>query len=140
MLATSELYERLVSKYGGRYDYWVQNVKIVADFVKKFKILPVEREHLLMDNPIPIDYPISPVQPKGKKKIPEVVRFKPRPFPGGLICPHLHLRGEIYILTDDLWRKFSSKAVKNLQDKMNSVGTVGFNQLMELSDVMGGLG
>ena len=129
-----DLYERLVSKYGGRFDYWIKYVEVVAQFVEKYKIPPVEREHLLMDDPVPL------ISPKEMKELADIPKIRPYPpFPGGLRIPHLHLRGDIYLLTDKQWKEFSGMAVKNLQEKLGTVGTVGFDQLMELSETMGGL-
>lgn len=129
-----DLYERLVSKYGGRFDYWIKNVEIIAKFVEKYKIPATEREHFLMDDPTPV------VHMKGTKESFDTARIKPTPFPGGLRIPHLHFRGDIYLLTDEQWKEFSGTAVRNLQEKLGTVGTVGFGQLMELSEAIGGLG
>lgn len=65
---------------------------------------------------------------KGKKKRPI--------FPGGLRCPHLHFKKDIYILNDDQWKTFSKKVIDGFKNKLSKVGTVSFEQLLETSDAI----
>ena len=136
MFASPDMYEMLKSKYGGRFDRWITDVKRIATFIEKNKIRAVERVHLLMDEPAPV------IQPKGSKATMEVAFIRPPypPFPGGLKCAHLHFRGDIYLLTDKQWKEYSGVVVRDLQKKLGAAETVSFDNLMEISEAIGGLG
>ncbi len=131
----SVVYEMLKSKYGGHLDHWVINHKRILKFVEHNKIRPIEREHFVFDDPVPV------VPMAGTKESIEAVPIRPfPPFPGGLKCAHLHCRGDVFLLTDVQWREFSGAVIKDFQTKLDAVETVGFDQLMELSKAIGGLG
>ena len=126
-------YEGLIWRYGGRRDFWVRNLDSIKKFVDQRGVTPVDQVHLMTDD-------LVPVADIGAKTAAKTLAFKPRPFPGGLRTPHLHFAGEIYLLTDAQWKEFSVTVVKGLQEKLSRAGTVGFNQAMELSDAIDGLG
>ena len=126
-------YEMLVSKYGGRFDFWISSLDMVNKFIRSNRIRPIPKEHLIMDGPIRLGA-------AAKKELAGLEFLKPRPFPGGLRCPHLHHKRDIYRLTEKQWLDFSGKALANLRDKLDKAQTVSFEEVMELSEVIGGLG
>jgi len=126
-------YEMLVSKYGGRFDFWISSLDIVNKFIRSNRIRPVPREHLTMDGPIRLGA-------AAKKELAGLEFLKPRPFPGGLRFPHLHLKMDIYRLTEKQWQDFSGTALKNLRKKLDKAQTVSFEQVMELSEAIESLG
>ena len=132
-MSSSVLYERLILKNGGRLDFWVQEAERIKEFVQRLKITPVDRSHLVTDDPVPVG-------PRVAEKLPTTVVLPPRPFPGGLKAAHLHFNGDIYLLTDDQWKKFSAGALATLKEKLNKASTVSFEPLMELSEAINGLG
>jgi len=127
-------YDRLILKNGGRFDYWISNLEFVAQFIDKHKIQAIEREHFVMDDPIPI----SPIRMENVSV--ELKYLKPKPFPGGLKIPHLHFKNNTYLVTHKQWKDFSAMAVKNFQEKLAKAETVNFDQLMELSEAIDTLG
>lgn len=123
-------YERLQLINGGRFDFWATNVKFVAQFIEKNRIKAIEKDNLIMDDPVPI----SPIRIENIAI--ELKYLKPKPFPGGMRVPHLHFQDDIYLLNHEQWKEFSSTAVKNFQEKLAKVETVHFDKLMELSEAI----
>jgi len=126
-------YEMLISKYGGRFDFWIANLDLVSKFIRSNRIRPVPKEHFITDEPVRL-------VPTAKREFAGIEFLKPRPFPGGLKFPHLHLKMDIYRLTEKQWQDFSGKALANLRDKLEKAQTVNFEQIMELSEVIESLG
>lgn len=133
VIRSAEFYERFVWKYGGPRDFWVRNIDTIKGFLRRHRISPVERLHLIADDPVPI-------RPRGAKRSSRVPIPRPRPFPGGLKIPHLHFEGELFVLTDAQWKEFAAGALKGFQEKLNKAGTVSFEQVMGLADAINGLG
>ena len=123
-------YERLQLINGGRFDFWTTNIDFVAKFIDKHGIKAIGKDHLIMDDPVPI----SPI--KMENIAIEIKHLKPQPFPGGMRTPHLHFKNDIYLLNHEQWKEFSAKAVKNFKEKLAKVETVNFDKLMELSEAI----
>jgi hypothetical protein len=54
--------------------------------------------------------------------------------------PHLHHRGDIYLLSKEQWNKFSGEMLDNFRTRLAEVNTVPFEQLMNLGDAVGQVG
>ncbi len=52
-------------------------------------------------------------------------------------APHLHLDGDIFQLSQKQWNKFTKKALATMRERLAKVETIGFEQMMELSDSIG---
>lgn len=128
--------DRLISKYGGRFEYWVTHRAEIAKFIKKAKIPAVEAEHMRV-------FPAPPVSKAraSEKAIPNWWPYPiPIPFPWpGFRAPHLHYGGDIYVLTEKQWSDFSRTAIKNFQEKLAGAESVKFAELMEIAEAMEGL-
>lgn len=120
--------------YGRPAPIWLHNRDFVQDFVRKNKVKPIEREHLAA---LDLSPALLPAEAMGADKVP-VQKFVP--YYGGMRVPHLHLGDQIYRLNQEQWKAFSSGIIENLRTKLDRAGTVSFEQLMELSDVMDALG
>jgi len=126
-------YEKLISKYGGRFDFWISSLDQVSKFIRSRRIRSLPKEHLIMDDPIRLGA-------AAKRELAGIEFLKPRPFPGGLRFPHLHFKKDIYRLTEKQWQDFSGTVLNNLRGKLDKAQTVSFEQVMELSEVIEGLG
>lgn len=131
-MANNVVYDRYILKNGIPSDFWVLEAARIKEFVQQMKIQPVDQSYLA-DDPVPVPN----VAATARVANPAVLY--PRPFPGGLKTAHLHFQGNVYLLTDEQWKKFSADALKTLKDKLNKASTVGFGPMMELSDAISGL-
>jgi transposase len=55
---------------------------------------------------------------------------------GGIRVPHLHYKGELYLLNKKQWNEFSGEILKEFSKKLAETKTVNFGQLMDLSETM----
>lgn len=127
------IYERLILKNGGRFDFWINYRETIARFIKEFDLRAIEREYFAFDDPVPII-------PRAAEVSDELYYLRPRPFPGGLRIPHLHFRNDIYLLEPEQWKEFSAMTMDNFREKLTRAEVVSFNQVMELSEAIDGLG
>ena len=72
-----------------------------------------------------------------QKKAP--LRLRVPAIPGGIRIPHLHFRGDVYLLNEKQWKDFSIKVIKDFQAKLSRVNTVSFEQEMEISEAVDSL-
>jgi len=117
-------YRELVLKNGGRLDIWIRNIEFIEGFIKNNKLAPVAKEHL--PHMMPIAGEMEPVKAAMR-------RWDIR---GGIRMPHIHSRGEIFLLNDMQWTAFSKQAVKEFQERLASVKTVNFDSMAELSEAI----
>jgi hypothetical protein len=107
--------------YGGPRDFWIKNGGLIKDMVGRMKLAPVPPDQLGIE-----------VQMEKSLRIPIP------PFPGGLKTPHLHLGRDVYVLSQDQWKDFSTRVVKDFQVKLEKAQSLNFQQLMNVADVMEG--
>ena len=59
---------------------------------------------------------------------------------GGLRVPHIHYKNEIYLLDKKQWQEFCKPLLKEFQEKLSKASSVSFQQLLEISEALEGLG
>ena len=116
--------------YGGPWDLWVRRVDMISKFIRQQKLKPVAAG----------DLPAHPFLAAEQPAPAARATVRPRPFPGGLRSPHLHFKGDIYLVNQQQWGLFSGAVIKQYQDKLAKAGTVGFGQLMDVAEGMEALG
>lgn len=119
-------------KNGGRWDLWVHDVSMVRDFIKRHKLEAIGKEELLARKHV-LDAPVAAVPVATEAHAGLIPRIG---YTGGMRAPHLHYGGEIYSLDRAQWREFSERTLDKLRERLADVKTVGFEQAMELSDVV----
>jgi hypothetical protein len=102
----------------------------VKELVQKYRLEPIPRDSLVTDDPIPVGLPPEELTRRGPW---------PRPYPGGLRFPHLHLRGEVFRLEPAQWQEFSRGIITKFQEKLGRAKSVSFEQLLEFSEATAGL-
>lgn len=111
---------------------WLNRIEMIEGFIKENGLKPAALETL----------PISPLmnEAAGAELAERAPKFRWPGFPGGIRIPHLHLRGDIFLLKDELWQNFSAGLIKDLQGRLNKAKSVSFEQAMEISEAIDGLG
>jgi hypothetical protein len=101
-------------------DFWVINERRIGEFIKENEIQRVS--------------PRSLGVPKGlsaERMIDIEYIFGIR---GGRKVPHLHYRGDLYLLKAKQWRKFSGAVVKDLSERLAASSQVNVRELLDISD------
>ena len=103
---------------------------MIGKFIREQKLKPVAAEDL------PAHPFLAAEQPAPATRA--IVR--PRPFPGGLRSPHLHFKGNIFLVNQEQWKDFSGAVIKQYQERLSNAGNIGFDQLMDVATGMETLG
>lgn len=115
--------------YGIPASFWLKNSKIIEDVITKYKLNAVPQESL---------HGFSSPTLKAEEKAQLIV--DKRPYSGGIRIPHLHSKGDVYLVDEKLWKEMSVTIVRDLQAKLSRVNSVSFEQVMELSEAVDSLG
>jgi len=117
--------------YGIPAPIWLKNIEMISEFISKNKLKPIPIESLPN---------IQAVQAENTEQVKAALIFDRRPYPGGIRIAHLHFRGELYLVKEELWREFSGRIVKDFQAKLANAKGIGFEDAMELSEAVDKLG
>lgn len=115
-------------------DFWAANSEIVGKFVSKYKPAAISPEAVVT----PMDVASMKIM-AGEKGEKTAMQFRIPNIRGGMKIPHLHFKGDIYLLNEDQWKTFTSQVIEKFQTKLGKVGTVSFEKLMHLSEAVDSL-
>lgn len=117
---------------------WITQLGIVEETIRKQRLTPLAREHypsIGFSQPAPMaGKRIARMSQSEQKRGEELILKKD--FPGGLRCPHLHHKRDIYLLNDEQWKNFSDRIIAGFKDKLSKIGTINFEQIIRTSQVM----
>jgi hypothetical protein len=121
-------------KNGGRREFWAVFENQVGDFIKNSKIPALSKEAqmgLAMGSfSAPAEIAAAPKAPTANT----LSAIIPIWWFGGMISPHLHYRGNVYVLNSEQWVKFSAPILENLKAKLNAARTVSFGKMLAVSE------
>jgi len=133
-------------RFGLPSPIWWRNVDVIKRIVEKNKLQPFpesfldaqlqqqqfqQQQLLLAAEPQMVQMEMdAPARSKAPRRI------RPLPFPGGLKIAHVHYEGQVYPLERQQWQEFSTGVVQRLRENLDQARVVGFQQLMEVSDVL----
>jgi hypothetical protein len=112
--------------------FWVRNLEIIGKTIKELKLKPVPKEML----------------PRGQffegiEFIAMEKEIKPEfldpGIRGGNRGPHLHYKGELYLLDAKQWKTFTSKIVADMSARLKSARNLAFDNLIEIEEGISGL-
>lgn len=111
---------------------WLNRLEMIEVFIKENALQPAALEAL----------PVSPLinQAAGAEIAERAVKNRWTGFPGGIRIPHLHFKGNVFVLKEELWQKFSANLVKDLQGRLAKAKSVSFEQAIEISEAIDSLG
>jgi hypothetical protein len=55
---------------------------------------------------------------------------------GGMLVPHLHWNGNVYILNEKQWGSFSKSLVKDFQKKLAGANSISFQNALDISNTI----
>jgi hypothetical protein len=123
-------------------DFWHRYVDIIGNYIKENKLNPVDQATLVTQGDLAFTAimagqmasPAAAPKAAGETLITRLIN--PR---GGMKIPHLHYKGETYILTPEQWQKFSGQIMKDVQARIAKASAVSFDQLLDVSQAVNSL-
>jgi len=119
----TDYYRRFKWTVGIPADFWVIREKEIGRFIKEHNIRAVSRRSLGVPKEI---------SPERMIDIDYIIGIR-----GGRRVPHLHYKGDLYLLKAKQWREFSGAVVKDLSKRLATSRQVNFNELLDISDSVG---
>jgi hypothetical protein len=108
---------------GIRADFWHLKEKAIGDFIAKNKIQVLEKISNAVIEEQTREVTLNPISAK-------ITIDKIKNWPGGLKNPHLHYQGNVYLLDDAQWSKFTTPILKELSTKLTSSPSISFDGLV----------
>ena len=108
-------------------DFWVLKEKMVGEFIAANKLTAVTHEAMRVDA-----HPISEKLVTDKNKsitVDYILNIR-----GGRRTPHLHYRGDLYILDAKQWQSFSGPLLKEFGNHLAAAHTIGFENFIEIGE------
>ncbi|WP_152643307.1 hypothetical protein [Anaeromyxobacter sp. PSR-1] len=118
-------------KNGGRRDFWISHVALVERFVQ------THLKELTKVQTDPQQRTIGAETGVAAGAAARVLMWDPTR--GGMRTPHLHYGGELYVMSEPQWAELSKAAVSAMTERMTKAQRVGFDTVMQLSDVVAGM-
>lgn len=115
--------------FGKPRDFWTLHLEQVKGIIKEYDLIAAES----------VDLPHR--QEFEAMEMPEAAgnrerTIKPRPFPGGMLIPHFHYKGEVYLVPEKKWQAISMKIKDTLVEKLANANRLSFDQVMTLSETI----
>jgi hypothetical protein len=130
----------LILKWKWKYG---RPVEILAEFqvdlfrtvIKDMKLKPLDIEIDVPRNMVDRDMQFKSLETKrAYEEIPAV--FRRIKFPGGIIGPHFHFEGRIYLLDDKQWKKFTTEMMHVFQERLSAAETINVEQFAKMNEVL----
>jgi hypothetical protein len=122
--------------FGGWPGPWIINEDRVRKFIEINKLNPVSPESFQTGAIAPEASARMSNDPM-KSQLNPIFRIdNPK---GGMRGPHLHYRGNVYLLDSKQWDKFSGEIIKEFSRKLGEANSVTYGQFVELADVVNGI-
>jgi hypothetical protein len=112
-------------------DFWFKREDMIGRFIANNKLKAFNTAPYAMD--------LAGEAPAAAKKEKAFV-IRRIPFPGGMKGPHLHFKGEVFVLNAEQWQSFTGEIMKDLQTKLSKARAVSFEQVRELSEAIDKIG
>lgn len=113
--------------HGGPWDVWLASEKYVGAFIKANRLTPVP---YAFKEPV-VRGATTKMSHERAIDIEEITGAY-----GGMRVPHLHYRGETYLLDTKQWKTFSGEIIEDFSKRLAESKTVNFEQFVELANTM----
>lgn len=106
-------------------DFWIRREGMIGEFVQKNKLKPIDT------SPYEIGELAGAVEARAEKAALPVRRPS---FPGGMRVPHLHFKGDVFVLSEQQWHTFSGGVIKDLNEKLAKASVLSFDQVRDIAE------
>lgn len=101
-------------------EFWIKNIDIVRNFIEKNQLKPLNQEELIRIDRAERTTEIRYLEMKE----------------GGMRSPHLHYKGERYLLNPDQWRSFTRPIVAGFAERLAAAEHINFDSLLEVDSAL----
>lgn len=115
--------------FGKPRDFWTMHVKQIGEMITKYGLTPAESVDL------PYRQDAEALETRAATGNKERTIW-PRPFPGGMLIPHFHYKGEVYLVPDKEWQTISMNIKDMFVKKLSNANRLSFDQAMSLSETI----
>ncbi|WP_157098452.1 hypothetical protein [Chlorobaculum limnaeum] len=124
---SASMIENLRWRIGIPADFWIVKEAAIGEFIKANKIKPVAHESLRVD--------AKPTVGTGKAvSIDYIINIR-----GGRKTPHLHYKGELYLLDAKQWQTFAAPVMKELSKQIAGANAISFDNLLDVAEAASAL-
>jgi hypothetical protein len=124
-------------------DVWVRFSDAIGQLVQKEKLTAVDARYLTTPNQANLAFAghtakvLAEPTTRGKAiaNVTEIYDIR-----GGMKAAHVHYKGAVYMLNETQWKRFTALVVNDFRAKLDSAGAIGFDQVMDISEVAASLG
>lgn len=119
-------------------DIWQRFSENIGQLISKEKLTAVEMGHLMTPNQVNfalsrqsavMDMAVAETTVKSKAISREFFDIR-----GGMKAPHVHYKGAIYMLNDAQWKKFTALVVNDFKTKLETAGSINFDQALDVAE------
>ncbi|MGE5405572.1 MAG: hypothetical protein ACM3PP_11610 [Candidatus Saccharibacteria bacterium] len=120
-------------KFGKPADFFVVEYDRIKEMIKELELIPATQAQL------GIDMQLAMKEAAAFSDNPQAMSYERHWKWGGMKIPHLHFDGDIYLLNEAQWHKFSHKVIDGFKDKLTHAKAINFEQMLELSEAINNL-
>ena len=106
--------------FGVPSDYWLTHFKEIGAIIDKYKLTPVHQEALGIG--------VKQFSTEGGGRLVDAIYD----IRGGRKTPHLHYKGELYILNAAQWSELTKPVLEDFGKRIASAKTVSFESFMNV--------
>jgi hypothetical protein len=117
-------------KFGPKNDLWISHMERIRELIGKYGLKAADVDALPYREELELlEHEAAMSSPHGKV-------LKRRRFPGGMLVPHFHYGGEVYLVPDEKWQEISMNFKNSFMDKLEKANSLRFDQVMALSETV----
>lgn len=116
--------------FGKPKDFWTVHQEFIKELIEKNELKPADT------NTLPYNQAMEAMEMIAASGGTQRAAIKPRPFPGGMLIPHFHYKGEVYLVPETKWQEISMKFKEMFEKKLASVNRLSFQRVLTLSDTI----
>ena len=109
-------------------DFWIILEPLIEQFIKEKELQPVpETRFSSLVNPVARDTEV--LASSRMINIENIIGIY-----GGRKIPHLHYKGDLYLLDRESWQEFSTTVMKEFAEQLAQSNSIPFESFMEMAD------
>jgi hypothetical protein len=121
-------------------DIWVRFADAIGQLVQKEKLTAVDMRYVTTPNQASFAFASRAAQAMAETTRAKATATEIYDIRGGMKAAHVHYKGAIYMLSDTQWKRFTTLVVNDFKARLEAAGTIGFDQVVDISEASASLG